>query len=147
MAVVPTVTGSIDSADLVEPDPTAPPLPRGDTVPGGLFSAPRVHGFDEYVAEPLRRLTRHNLRTRAMVSGFGPKVRRSADTSSRALADRSRDDVQISVKFGAQRGLGHDLSVAEAEQSAALIRAGRSGQARRVMLIGIGASGPNSEVG
>lgn len=31
------------------------------------------------------------------------------------------------------RGLGHDLSVAEAEQSAALIRAGRSGQARRVM--------------
>ncbi|OLT31053.1 hypothetical protein BJF82_02585 [Kytococcus sp. CUA-901] len=84
---------SIDSADLVEPDPTAPPLPRGDTVPGGLFSAPRVRGFDEYVAEPLRRLTRHNLRTRAMVSGFGPKVRRSADTSSRALADRFVDHI------------------------------------------------------
>ena len=84
---------SIDSADLVEPDPTAPPLPRGDTVPGGLFSAPRVRGFDEYVAEPLRRLTRQNLRTRAMVSGFGPKVRRSADTSSRALADRFVDHI------------------------------------------------------
>ena len=69
MAVVPTVTGSIDSADLVEPDPTAPPLPRGDTVPGGLFSAPRVRGFEEYVAEPLRRLTRHNLRTRAVLDG------------------------------------------------------------------------------
>lgn len=31
------------------------------------------------------------------------------------------------------RGLGHDLSVAEASQSAALIAAGRSGTARRVM--------------
>lgn len=31
------------------------------------------------------------------------------------------------------RGLGHDLSVAEMSNSAALIRAGRSGQARRVM--------------
>lgn len=31
------------------------------------------------------------------------------------------------------RGLGNDLSVAEAEQSAALIAAGRSGSARRVM--------------
>lgn len=31
------------------------------------------------------------------------------------------------------RGLGHDLSVAEMAQSAALIRAGQSGQARRVM--------------
>lgn len=79
---------SIAAADLVEPDPSAPPLPRGDTVPGGLFSAPRVGGFEEYVAEPLRRLTSQNLRTRAMMAGFGPKVRRSADTSSRALADR-----------------------------------------------------------
>ncbi|WP_462417274.1 patatin-like phospholipase family protein [Kytococcus sp. Marseille-QA3725] len=79
---------SIDSADLVEPDPSAPPLPRGDTVPGGLFSAPRVTGFEEYVAEPVRRLTSRNLRTRAMVSGFGPKVRRSPDTSSRMLADQ-----------------------------------------------------------
>ncbi|MBB1490138.1 MULTISPECIES: YjbF family lipoprotein [unclassified Paracoccus (in: a-proteobacteria)] len=31
------------------------------------------------------------------------------------------------------RGLGHDLSVAEAEQSAALVAAGQSGPARRVM--------------
>lgn len=31
------------------------------------------------------------------------------------------------------RGMGHDLSVAEAEQSAALIAAGRSGTVRRVM--------------
>lgn len=31
------------------------------------------------------------------------------------------------------RGLGHDLSVIEADQSAALIAAGQSGQARRVM--------------
>lgn len=31
------------------------------------------------------------------------------------------------------KGLGHDLSVAEADASAALIRAGRSGEARRIM--------------
>lgn len=84
---------SIDSADLVEPDPSAPPLPRGDTVPGGLFSAPRVEGFEQYVAEPLRRLTRHNLRTRALVSGWGPKVRRPADRSSRVLADQLVDHI------------------------------------------------------
>ena len=37
------------------------------------------------------------------------------------------------VMLTGTRGLGHDLSVAEAAQSAALVQAGRSGTARRVM--------------
>lgn len=79
---------SIDSADEVEADPSAPPLPIPGPVPGGLFSAQRVKGFEEYVAEPLYRLTRHNLRTRALVAGWGPRLGRRSDASARRLADQ-----------------------------------------------------------
>ena len=50
-------------------------------------SSPRVQGFDELVAEPLRELTGHNLRTPALLSKLLPTRWFARDAAVRALSE------------------------------------------------------------
>src|SRR5262245_42173248 len=45
-------------------------------------------GFDEQVAEPMRELARHNIRTRAVLSGLDPRHWGDRNVQIDALADR-----------------------------------------------------------